>query len=240
MARLIHRVFLRDAHLMDFYSLMNLVLNCFDDVDLEQLHLQKEVDTFKMVFLDFKKSIRQSRKTGFTKKIKATETTLNQIIRGLYLLIKGWMLLPDKSLSEPAMLLKNKINQHSKAIHLLPQREKMGAINSFLKGLQNEDDAKLIQQLGLESVIHQLTETCALFEQLYVARSTKESEFVVGLTQQKRHTMQLQFERVCALIEANAVIYGAEPYRSLANRINVEVAKINDLKKNKLHQKKEE
>ncbi len=226
MKKLIHSVFLKRAHIMDFYALMDLVLASLNDVDLEQLHLKKEADDFKTVFLDFKKSLKKYEAKSITKKIHQADDTRDSIIRGLNLLLRGWILLPDKSFSEPAQQLKIIMEEYSNAIIRLPDREKSGVIDTLLKSFKKEDAPLLIQQLNLEVVVEQLAEANEMFEKLYIERAIKESAVKVGLSQQKRKIMQLQFEQLCNVIEANAIIYGAEHYQLLANRINVEVAKI--------------
>ena len=71
------------------------------------------------------------------------------------------------------------------------------------------------------------------FDNLYVNRNEKEAEFISGLTRTERANMQAAFEKLVRAIEANAYLRGEDAYKPLAEKINTEVANVQQAAKSR-------
>ncbi len=229
MKKLITSTSLVRAHLMEYSELMNNISTHLTKCDLEQLQLKEEANRFQETFIDFQKSIKQTKKTGITEQLKTVEHNCDRIILALQHFIKGFMLLPDKETMKMAREVSIRMKKHAKYIVPLSQLEKSGVIHIFLKDLSKPPMVEIIKQLGLVAIIQQLTENIQLFDKLYRERINKESDFIVGLTAKKRKQMQQAFEHLCATIEALAILGDKNDYQPLANFINTGVAEIKRL-----------
>ncbi len=229
MEQLIKTTSLGRAHVMSYCELMNNVAIRLKKCDLEKLQLKNEANRFHEVFIDFQKSVKQTRKTGFTEHLKAVECNCDKIILALQHFVKGFMLLPDEEKVEMARKVRICMRKRAQYIAPLAQREKLGVINVLVRDLKEPPMAQIIEQLGLVSIVEQLAENIQLFDKLYHARSEKEATFVVGLTARKRQQMQQAFEHLCATIEALAILGDRNDYQPLASYINVEVSKVKRL-----------
>ncbi len=229
MAQLINSVWLREAHLMDFYELMIIITSWLDKEDVAVLKIEQEALQFKNTLKEFSASLRQRRKTGFTAKLLEADQIRNSILKGMSHILKGIILLPENQRTDAAIQIKNMMTKHAKHIDQLPQREKSGVISSLLRSFQHDKPTASLNLLGLYPLVAQLNDANNRFNELYLARGKKEAEYVAGRSQQQRKKMQSQFERLCTVIEAHAVIEGKELYQPLIDKINMEVAKVKQL-----------
>ncbi len=66
---------------------------------------------------------------------------------------------------------------------------------------------------------------------LYTNRNEEESQLVVGDAKKQRNITQKAFIHLCKVIEAYAIIEGEAAYMPIINRINLEVAKVKEVAK---------
>ncbi len=231
MRKLITYTNLKEAHLMDFFQVMQLISKWLEKEDLEQLKLNDEALKFKATLKELDDALLQAKKTGFTQKIVEADNLRDNILRGMIHIVKGMTYFPDENLSDMAEQIKTLIDKYGENIQRIPQREESAVIENLLQDLQTETIAGILPQLGLSQWVPKLQEANANFDNLYLARSEKEATFISGLTREQREKMQDAFTHLCRTIEAYAFIDGEDAYKTLADRINVEVAKIKQLVK---------
>ena len=119
----------------------------------------------------------------------------------------------------------NIIEKYGTGIQRLPQREETAVITNLMQDLRaNSADIQSIT--GLITWVDKLDEANKAFDALYNSRTEKEAEFIVGLTRTERAAMQTDFENLCRGIDAYAFINGEENYKPLANKINTEIANV--------------
>ncbi len=231
MKKLIKATNLQEAHLMDFFQVMQLISKWLDKEDLEKLKLTEASAKFKAALKDLDDALLQAKKTEFTKKIVETDNLRDRILRGMMHVVKGVTYFPDDNLSDMAEQVKIIIYKYGKNIQKISQREESGVVINLLQDLKKEPIASMLPQLGLAQWVPKLEEANAKFDELYVARSEEEATFINGLTREHREKMQQSFSYLCKSIEAYAFIEGEDAYHTLAERINVEVDKIKQLVK---------
>ncbi len=240
MKKLIKVTGLQEAHLMDFFQVMQLISKWLDKENLEELKLNDEALKFKATLKELNDALLQAKKTGFTQKIVEADNLRDSILCGMKYVVKGMTYFPDENLSDMAEQVKMLIDKYGENIQRIPQREESAVIENILQDLQIEPIAGMLPQLGLSQWIPKLQEANANFDSLYLARSEKEATFISGLTREQREKMQERFTHLCRTIEAYAFIDGEDAYKTLADRINVEVAKIKQLVKYRKAQEQEE
>ncbi len=240
MGNLIYSTNVKKAHLMDFFQVMQLISKWLDKEDLELLKLNNEALNFKVALKELDDALQQAKKTGFTQKIIEADNVRDNVLSGMGYIIKGMTYFPDKNLSDMAEQVKNIMAKYGKGVQRLTQREESAVIENILQDLQTEPIASMLPQLGLSQWVAKLQETNTNFDNLYLARSEKEAAFISGLSRKQRDEMQQQFEHLCKAIEAYAFIEGEEAYKPIADRINVEVAKIKQLAKTRKFNKDED
>ncbi len=231
MSTLIKSSNLKNAHLMDFFETMRIVSNFLKKEDLKVLKLEKEYDAFMQNLEALDESLLQAQKTGFTDKILSIDQNRDDVLIGLNLVLKGLMYFPDPLISDFASQVRDTIKKYGERINKLPQREESAVIVNLLQDFRDKKMQDAIRQLNLNNWLVHLEKFNNEFENWYLARSEKEAEFISGLTREQRDKMQDSFTHLCRTIEAYAFIEGEKPYQALANKINVEVAKLKQLAK---------
>ncbi len=240
MSTLIKSSNLKKAHLMDFFETMRIVSNFLKKEDLKVLKLEKEFDAFMQNLDALDQSLLQAQKTGLTEKIVSLDQKRDDVLTGLYFMVKGLIHFPDPLISDFASQVKDIIDKYGQQIQRLPQREESAVIVNLLQDLNDEKMQNTIKHLNLDNWLVHLERLNNEFENWYLARSEKEAEFISGLTREQRNKMQDSFTHLCRTIEAYAFIEGEKPYQALANKINVEVAKLKQLAKARRNREDEE
>ncbi len=231
MYQLIHSTNLSRAHLMDFFEVMRMVSKFLSEEDLPTLKLEKEADIFRENLNALDKALLQAQKTGFTDQILSLDQKRDDILTGFNFIVRGLMYYPDPLVLERASVIKNIMDKYGARIQQLPQREESAVIINMLQDFNSPEYFDNIQKLNLVDWIRALENTNNEFESLYLARSEKEAKFITGLTREQRDKMQDSFTHLCHAIEAYAFIGKEELYQPLADKINVEVAKVKQLAK---------
>jgi len=133
---------------------------------------------------------------------------------------------PDTTIVAAAAQLLIVIDKYGSGIARLPQREETATLTNMVTDLRNADNAPLLQTTNLTAWVDKLDEANRTFDDLYSHRTEKESEFITGLTRTERANMQATFEKLVQAIEAYSFINGEAAYKPLAEKINTEVANV--------------
>ncbi len=223
---LIKSTHLDKARLLDFYQVMSLTAGFLAKEPLAELKLTAVANKFNAIFVAFDASIKQAQKTGYTDRIIAADDQRDNIVTGLLGTLRSMLRFPDAEVADAASKLTVIADKYGAGIARLPQREETAAIINMLQDFRTPEHAPLIEKAGLRSWIDKLDEANRAFDNLYAQRTEKEAEFVTGLTRSQRTAMQAAFNELAQAIEAYAYIHGAEPYKPLAEKINTEVANV--------------
>lgn len=217
---------LANARMMDFYQVMSLTANYLSKEDLEALQLTPYATEFNAAFSQLDKAVKQAQKTGYTESIVAADDNRDNVYTGFRGALRSMMRFPDADIASSAEALQVITDKYGESITRLPQREESAILSNIVAELQSEANAALLQTTGLNIWVEKLDEANKAFDDLYVSRTEKEAQFIVGLTRTERGNMQTAFEKLAQAIEAYAFINGEEAYKTLADRINTEVANV--------------
>ena len=221
------------ARFMDFYQVMSLVLSFLSKEDLNMLNVAQEANDFQTVFELFEKAIKQARKTGITDPLILADDKRDNVYIGFTGSLQQATRFPDEVVAQSAAKLLLITDKYGAGVARLPQREETGVIKNSITELRLPENMMLLQNTGLIMWLEKVEQTNIEFDNLYVNRNEKEAEFISGLTRAERARMQAAFEKLVRAIEANAYLRGEDAYKSLAEKINTEVANVQQAAKSR-------
>ncbi len=223
---LIKRTKLSKARLMDFYQIMSIIADFLKKEDLTKLKLTLNVEEFLAVFNLLDKAMKQAIKTGYTDPVIAADDARDAVLTGFFLTLKGIMYFPDENIRIAATAITNITDKYGSNIARLPQREETAGITNMTDELTSSINAPHLEVTSLKKWIDKLIELNRAFDTLYTSRTEKEAEFIVGLTRTQRSNMQAAFDKLCLAIESYAFINDSADYKPLADKINAELANV--------------
>ena len=224
---------LANARFMDFYQVMSLVIGFLSKEDLIMLNLAQEANDFRTVFDLFEKAIKQAQKTGITDALILADDERDNVYTGFTGSLRSMTRFPDAIIEQSAAKLLLITDKYGEGVARLPQREETGVIKNIIAELRTNENTILLQNTGLFIWLDKLEQANNKFDTLYVNRNEKESEFISGLTRTERANMQAAFEKLVRAIEANAYLKGEAAYKPLAEKINTEVANVQQAAKSR-------
>ena len=217
---------LANARMMDFYQVMSLTSNYLSKEDLEVLQLTPYATEFNAAFSELDEAVKQAKKTKYTENILAADDNRDNVYTGFTGALRSMLRFPDLDIASSAEALKIITDKYGNNITRSPQREESAILSNIVAELQSEANALLLQKTGLNIWVEKLDEANKEFDNLYISRTEKEAEIIVGLTRTERGKMQDAFEKLIQAIEALAFINDEAAYKTLADRINTEVANV--------------
>lgn len=223
---LIKSHYLDRARLMDFFQVMSITADFLKKEDLAALKLTDVAAEFTAAFTKLDTALKQAQKTGYTDQVIAADDERDNVLTGMLGVLRGMLRFPDKDTAAAAAQLSVVTDKYGAGIARLPQREETAVLTNLVQDLRNAQNAPLLQKTGLTAWVDKLEQSNRAFDTLYTHRTEKEAEFITGLTRDERARMQAAFEKLTRAIEAYAFINGDAPYKPLADKINVEVANV--------------
>lgn len=223
---LINSTNLDKARLMDFYQVMNLTSGFLQKEDTAALNLTGVTGEFNIAFTDLDNSLKQARKTGLTGDVLDADDLRDNIQIGFLEVLNGYTRFPDKEIASAASRLVVVTDKYGPGIARLPQREESAALTNMVTDLRSGDNATLLQTTTLSIWVDKLDEANQAFNAVYEQRTEKEAALITSLTRTQRSNMKAAFEKLVQAIEANAFLNGPDAYKALADKINVEVANV--------------
>ena len=224
---------LANARFMDFYQVMSLVLGFLSKEDLNMLNVAQEANDFRTVFEIFEKAIKQAQKTGITDALILADDERDNVYTGFTGSLRSLTRFPDGGIAQSATKLLLITDKYGAGVARLPQRQETGVIKNIIAELRMSKNIMLLQNTGLAMWLDKLEQANNEFDNLYVNRNEKEAEFISGLTRAERANMQAAFEKLVRAIEANAYLRGEDAYKPLAEKINTEVANVQQAAKSR-------
>lgn len=229
---------LTNTRLMDFYQVMSITAGFVQKEDVTGLNLKTYTDDFSAAFVSFDKALKQAQKTGYTELIIEADDERDNILAGMLGSLRAMLRFPDKDVADAAAKLILVTDKYGSGVARLPQREETAVLTNLVEDLRNTENAPLLQKVGLTAWVDKLDLSNKAFDDLYTHRTEKEAEFITGLTRTERSNMQTAFEKLCRAIDSNGFINGDTNYKPLADKINTEVAKVQQSSKARATSKK--
>jgi hypothetical protein len=230
---LIKSINLGKARFMDFYQVLSLVFGFLTNKDLTELNLAHESGDFITVFEIFDKALKEAQKTGYIDRIVTADDNRNEIINGFTGSLINMTRFPDAEIAGIAVKLLMVFEKYgAEAITRLPHYEATTLLTDIVNEIGNAVNIVVLQKTGLYIWVEKLAEANLAFENLYAHHTLHDSEFITGLSFNKRKTAQATFEKLIHAIEANACLNGEAACNALADKINSELTMVKKAAKN--------
>jgi len=209
---------------LDLFQVIKNILSFLNVADLSILMLQKVADELQTAFEAFDKAIIQARKTGYTELLYELDAARDEVYRGFVALLKSFLSLPfpEKAAAAKALLA---IIEKYPYIPTLPLREETAAITNLLQDLDTPEAIVQINLLGMTDAVALIAAKNAEFETTYNQRTEKEALVEVEIGKKTRLALENAFRNVANAINGLEAAFGEEPYRTLSDQINREVAR---------------
>jgi len=213
---------------MDFFQVMILIRDYLKKLDYSALKLELQAPEFETRLQAFDDSLKESRKTGKTKRLHELDDLRDEMVQGLYGHVKSQLHFPIPEVAKSAQDLWFILEKHGTKIYDLPVREESGTLVQLLQDLNKPEN--LINLQATTSLVwkERLEEYSKQYDDLYSDRTAVEANYEVGRAKAERVKTQAAFTDLCEQINALARVNGAEAYKELADFINraVDAARI--------------
>ena len=213
---------------MDFFQVMILIRDYLKKLDYSALKLELQAPEFETRLQAFDNSLKETRKTGKTKRLHELDDLRDEMVQGLYGHVKSQLNFPTPEVAKSAQDLWFILEKHGTKIYDLPVREESGTLVQLLQDLNKPEN--LINLQATTSLVwkERLEEYSKQYDDLYSDRTAVEANYEVGRAKAERVKTQAAFTDLCEQINALARVNGAEAYKELADFINraVDAARI--------------
>jgi hypothetical protein len=213
---------------MDFFQVMILIRDYLKKLDYSALKLELQAPEFETRLQAFDDSLKESRKTGKTKRLHELDDLRDEMVQGLYGHVKSQLHFPIPEVAQAAQDLWFILEKHGTKIYDLPVREESGTLAQLLQDLNKPENLINLQTTTSLAWKERMEEYSKQYDDLYSDRTAVEANYEVGRAKAERVKTQAAFTDLCEQINALARVNGAEPYKELADFINraVDAARI--------------
>lgn len=213
---------------MDFFQVMILIREYLRKMDYRALKVESQVAEFETRLQALDDSLKESRKTGKTKKLHELDELRDEMVQGLYGHVKSQTGYPIPEVAQAAQDLWFIFEKHGTKIYNLPVREESGTLIKLLQELNKPQSMINLQTTTAMPWKEGLEDYNKQYDDLYSDRTVVEANYEVGRAKADRINVQTAFTDLCEQINALSRVNGAEPYKELSDFINrtVDTARI--------------
>lgn len=205
---------------MDFFQVMILIRDYLKKMDYRALNLETQATEFETRLQAFDDSLKESRKTGKTKKLHELDDLRDEMVQGLYGQVKSQLNFPIPEVAQSAQDLWFILEKHGTKIYDLPVREESGTLSQLLQDLNKPQNLINLQTTTSMAWKEKLEDYNKQYDDLYSDRTAVEANYEVGRAKTERVKTQVAFTDLCEQINALGRVNGMEPYKELADFIN--------------------
>jgi hypothetical protein len=213
---------------MDFFQVMILIRDYLKKMDYRALKLESQAAEFETRLQAFDDSLKESRKTGKTKKLRELDELRDEMVQGLYGHVKSQTGYPIPEVAQAAQELWFIFEKYGTKIYNLPVREESGTLVKLLQELNKPQSMIKLQTTTAMPWKENLENYTKQYDDLYSDRTEVEANYEVGRAKVERINVQEAFTDLCEQINALSRVNGAELYKELSDFINrtVDAARI--------------
>ncbi|HBL34896.1 MAG TPA: hypothetical protein DDZ96_13955 [Porphyromonadaceae bacterium] len=215
---------LSKVFLMEFFHLMKVIADYLHKEDMEVLKLTAVATSFFLAFDKLDVAVKQADKSKFTAPKKESDDLRDNTLVGLSSTIRAAMRYPDADISESSRLLLIVVEKYGKDIQNMSRERETSILYNLVADMRLPENTARMAKITPLAWIDKLDEENKGYEANHILGTEEKTEYVTGLTTQARTEMQAAFEKLCEAINSYAFVDGVEPYKTLADKINVEVA----------------
>lgn len=161
-----------------------------------------------------------ARGNALTEKLLKADASRDVAFRGFYNSLKLYESFPETEKTDAAVALLKEINKYGKDIDRMNYAQESGALNNLLQDLAEEKNAALIGLLHVEDWLEKLKTAQTEFDALFVSRESENAGKQSGDVREARSAVQDMLDRLGKMINACELVYGAEAYAPVCEKVN--------------------
>lgn len=213
---------------MDFFQVMILIRDYLKKSNWQALKIETQATEFEIRLQAFDDALKESRKSGKTKKLHELDDLRDEMVIGLYKQVKSLLNYPVVTVAQAAQSLWFIMEKHGLQIQDLPVREESGTLKKLLQDLSTPESLANLQTTSSAAWKESLEAYSKEYDDLYSDRTVVEASYEVGRAKVERGNTQGAFADLCEQINALGRVNGMEPYKDLSDFINrtVDAARI--------------
>lgn len=213
---------------MDFFQVMILIRDYLKKLDWKALKIETQATEFETRLQAFDNALKESRKSGKTKKLHELDDLRDEMVIGLYKQVKSLLNYPVVTVAQAAQSLWFIMEKHGLKIQDLPVREESGTLIKLLQDLNTPESLANLQTTSSAAWKESLERYSKQYDDLYSDRTVVEASYEVGRAKVERGKTQDAFAELCEQINALGRVNGMEFYKDLSDFINrtVDAARI--------------
>ncbi|GIJ96475.1 hypothetical protein CAPN001_10440 [Capnocytophaga stomatis] len=222
---MIKTTYLKELRQKDYTQVLLNICTFAKQEDLETLQLKTIFDVFEQKVKVLDSSTSKETTKEETKIVEETDLARDRTFTAITSVIRAYFLSPDDAQAGRARKLIDEIEKYGKKITKQSHKSETTSIRNIINDINQSEKLKgTISELHLEEWLTLLGKQNEEFEKIYNARTEKMSEEETGKSKIARAEAQESFEHFAKAIGAYAFVRGEAPYKSLADKINTEIA----------------
>ena len=203
---------------------MSNILAYLKSEKLEELKLTALVEELEAKFALLDKVLVIARGNVLSVTLQELDKARDVALRALYGILKIYLSFPEEEKASAAMHLLQLIDKHGKDIDKMPYSQQSGALVNILQEFALEANAAYITLLHIEDWVEKLKTAQSEFNDVFMGRESENAVKLTGEAHEARVDVQDVLDRLGKTINAYEIVYGAEAYAPLVDRINEAVS----------------
>lgn len=193
------------------------------NIDTHLAPLEESIDMLNTLY-------REARGSRVTKELAALDERREKAIILLTIIAKGYSrYCAEEAKRQAAKKIHKLIARHGNSIHRFNYQAETATLSSLVNKLLSEPGmAGAVATLGVQSEVDELKTSNELFNDKFLERTGERADLPAESPTELRKTALNQYRRLIKLIEAQAVVSGAEKYQSLIKELNTLIGKYNE------------
>ncbi len=160
------------------------------------------------------------RRSPYTAELARLDARRDYVFRSFVAQLKLYLTSYNAEQVKASESLLSIVDKYGKDIPLMPYRQETAAISNLLQDLELGPNVASVGLLFAGHWVEALRTANGEFEDIMVNRSDVASGGESGVSKTARDAVQSAFEKLCAMINALALVNGEAAYKSIIDRIN--------------------
>jgi hypothetical protein len=187
--------------------------------DAERLGIKPLFDEYLPLFETEKSVLDMVLKSGLTKDILALDVRRDELFRGFKNAVKSGLLHYDAAKVKAAQRIFFILKAYGDIVSR-PLDDKTAAINDLCREFQEPKNAKMVATFGVGDWLNHLAEANSALSETMMSRYREMAQRPKANMRETRKSIDKIFRSMLDLVEAQAMVNGAELYRPFASELN--------------------
>lgn len=209
---------------LEFFQIVSNILAYLKSEKLDELKLTALVEELEAKFALLDKVLVSARGNVLSATLQGLDKARDVALRSLYGILKIYLSFPEEEKASAALHLLKLIDKHGKDIDKMSYSQESGALVNIFQEFALEANAGYIALLHVEDWVEKLKAAQSEFNELFIGRESENAVKLTGEARQARIDVQDSLDKLGKTINAYEIVYGAEAYALLVDKINEAVS----------------